>query len=87
MDSTQRGILLITNLESCENDFGKELTQRDYNVIYSLARANESNHLRKVLGNWIVIFTGKPFDKCNTTERECLETINSDLGYHVHRIG
>ena len=87
VDSTQLGILLITNLESCENDFGKELTQRDYNVIYSLARANESNHLRKVLGNWIVIFTGKPFDKCNTTERECLETINSDLGYHVHRIG
>ena len=78
----QLGLLLITDLEACEKELGRELTLADLNVFYGICRREEHPSVNLVLDNWIVVLTGKPFDKCSVDEKECLEAIVSDIrGY------
>lgn len=81
----QLGLLLITDLEACEKELKHELTQADLNVFYSLCKRKEHPSVDLVLDNWIVILTGKSLDKCSADEKDCLETIVSDIAGYVER--
>ena len=81
----QLGLLLITDLEACEKELGRELTQADLNVFYGICRREEHPSVNLVLDNWIVVLTGKSHDKCSVDEKECLEAIVSDIAGYAER--
>lgn len=81
----QLGLLLITDLEACEKELGRELTQADLNVFYSICKREEHPSVDVVLDNWIVVLTGKSHDKCSADEKECMYAIVSDIACYAER--
>ena len=71
----QLGLLLITDLEQCEKDLGRKLSQFDLNKFYQLCKRNQSQQINTILDNWVIILQGKPFSKCFTADKNCLEPI------------